>query len=164
MHSRNTIQNYTHHIVVLFSYSFFTITRIKILGFTLVLVAAAIDFWTYKNITGKKLVGLIWWMNVNPENGEEEWVFHSNQGYSMNNINEGVFWGSNLAWNVFWGISTLLSIILSSLFWISLCALCLILGVINFYYFLKCQGGHQQKMKNIADQIGLASAHRLVDY
>lgn len=45
-------------------------TQIKILGFTLVLLTASIDFWTFKNITGKELVGMIWWMEINPDTGK----------------------------------------------------------------------------------------------
>jgi len=29
---------------------------------------------------------------------------------------------------------------------------------------MKCQGEHRQKMKELADKVGLASAHNLVDY
>jgi hypothetical protein len=130
----------------------------------LVLVAAAVDFWTVKNITGKELVNMMWWMKIDQDTGEEEWRFLSNEGYQLNPINEAVFWGGSLTGNLFWGISTLLSLILSSLFWIVLCAVCFILNAINFAFFLKCRGNHQQKLKNLVDRIGLPSASRLVDF
>jgi translation initiation factor 1 (eIF-1/SUI1) len=38
------------------------------------------------------------------------------------------------------------------------------LGVLNFLCFMKCQGEHRQKIKELADKVGLASAHSLVDY
>jgi len=37
----------------------------KVLGFTLVLIAASVDFWILKNIGGRELMGMIWWMKVN---------------------------------------------------------------------------------------------------
>jgi hypothetical protein len=58
------------YLVMMGLLRFFTVTKIKILGFTLVLLAASVDFWTLKNITAKELVGMAWWMKVNPENGD----------------------------------------------------------------------------------------------
>lgn len=107
---------------------------------------------------------MIWWMKVNVENGDEEWIFHSSEGFAIHKVNEAIFWGSLLLGNVFWGVTTLLSLILSSLFWISLCAFCFLLSALNFYCFMKCQGKHRQKIKDLADKVGLSSAHRLVDY
>ena len=36
-------------------------TNDTILIFIVVLIFSAFDFWTVKNITGRKLVGLRWW-------------------------------------------------------------------------------------------------------
>jgi hypothetical protein len=49
----------------------------KIVDFTFVLLSASLDFWVVKNITGRKLVGMTWWMRINEETGEETWIFHS---------------------------------------------------------------------------------------
>ena len=38
---------------------------------------SAMDFWTVKNITGRILVNLRWWSEVDPT-GREKWVFESN--------------------------------------------------------------------------------------
>ena len=32
------------------------------------------DFWVTKNLTGRKLVGLRWWNQINDDDGEE-WIF-----------------------------------------------------------------------------------------
>lgn len=39
-----------------------------------VIVLAAIDFWIVKNVAGRLLVGLRWWIDFNEE-GEEHWKF-----------------------------------------------------------------------------------------
>jgi hypothetical protein len=49
----------------------------KILDFTFVLLSASLDFWVVKNIIGRVLVGMTWWMRINEETGEETWIFHS---------------------------------------------------------------------------------------
>ena len=37
----------------------------------------AADFYYLKNIAGRRLVGLRWWNEVNPQTGETRWVFES---------------------------------------------------------------------------------------
>lgn len=39
-----------------------------------VVIAAAIDFWIVKNLAGRLLVGLRWWIDFD-ERGEETWKF-----------------------------------------------------------------------------------------
>lgn len=51
-------------------FSFFILSEYKILDFTFVLISASVDFWVVKNITGRKLVGMTWWMRINEETGE----------------------------------------------------------------------------------------------
>lgn len=144
--------------------SFFALSSYSIVDFTLVLLCAAVDFWTIKNITGRKLVGMTWWMRINDQTGDEEWIFHSSEATTkLHPLNEQVFWGSCLLAAVFWGVTCVLSLILSRLFWIALCATCFLLGAINFRLFLKCRGQHQEKFKNLVDRIGIVSAHRLVE-
>ena len=40
----------------------------------IVIIAAAVDFWIVKNLAGRLLVGLRWWIDFD-ENGEEAWKF-----------------------------------------------------------------------------------------
>lgn len=42
--------------------------------FIIVILLGVFDFWTVKNLTGRMLVGLRWWSQVNPD-GSEEWRF-----------------------------------------------------------------------------------------
>jgi hypothetical protein len=107
---------------------------------------------------------MMWWMKVHPETGEEEWVFMSSEGFNPHYVNEMVFWGSIVVGGIFWGITLLLCILLSSLFWIALCVVCLLLGLINFAFFMRCRGSHRQKFQEMADKVGLSSAHSLVNF
>lgn len=134
----------------------------KILDFTCVLVAAAVDFWLTKNIVGRRLVGMTWWMKINEETGEETWIFHSADAPAIDAVNYNVFWSCQLGGAVFWGLATLLSLLVSRLFWVSICAVCLILAGVNLAFYLRCRGNHQEKLKGIADRMGIHSAHALV--
>ena len=42
----------------------------EILAFIVIIVFSAMDFWTVKNVTGRKLVGLRWWSEID-ESGTE---------------------------------------------------------------------------------------------
>lgn len=56
------------------------------------MTCGAIDFWYTKNISGRILVGLRWWNILNPDTGEEKWIFESkNEGMSHSIINHNLF-------------------------------------------------------------------------
>ena len=42
-----------------------------------VISCGAMDFWYTKNISGRFLVGLRWWNILNPQTGEERWIYES---------------------------------------------------------------------------------------
>jgi hypothetical protein len=44
--------------------------------FVLCILQLAFDFWTVKNISGRLLVGLRWWNEIQPD-GTNKWVFES---------------------------------------------------------------------------------------
>ena len=44
--------------------------------FLTIILLLAVDFWTVKNVTGRRLVGLRWWNKVE-EDGTSNWVFES---------------------------------------------------------------------------------------
>lgn len=52
-------------------------TKNFILVFILTVVLLAFDFYYLKNIAGRRLVGLRWWNEVNPQTGDTHWVFES---------------------------------------------------------------------------------------
>lgn len=45
-----------------------------IIIFVVTIVLAALDFWVVKNVSGRILVGLRWWNEIN-EQGESIWKF-----------------------------------------------------------------------------------------
>jgi hypothetical protein len=46
------------------------------LVFVITILLLAFDFWTVKNISGRLLVGLRWWNEIQPD-GSNKWVFES---------------------------------------------------------------------------------------
>jgi len=47
-----------------------------VINFVITIALLAIDFWTVKNVTGRLLVGLRWWNDVD-ELGASTWKFES---------------------------------------------------------------------------------------
>ena len=54
------------------------ILREEILTFIIVVLFAAFDFWTVKNVTGRILVNLRWWSEID-EWGNEQWLYESEE-------------------------------------------------------------------------------------
>lgn len=59
--------------------------------FVLIVILLALDFWTVKNITGRLLVGLRWWNQVN-DDGTNTWVFESRESRVVNVVDSRMFW------------------------------------------------------------------------
>ena len=51
-------------------------TRSYVMTFVVVTILSAMDFWTVKNVSGRLLVGLRWWNDVD-EAGQNHWRFES---------------------------------------------------------------------------------------
>jgi hypothetical protein len=71
------------------SFNFITVTVCCIL-------LLAIDFWVVKNITGRLLVGLRWWAQVDldaPDGTDEtRWIFESKENVIINSFDQTWFW------------------------------------------------------------------------
>jgi hypothetical protein len=75
-----------------------------ILVFILTVILLAMDFYYLKNIAGRRLVGLRWWNEVNPQTGESHWVFESAdpETRTINPTDRRFFWLALYAQPVLW--------------------------------------------------------------
>lgn len=78
-----------------------------VLIFIITILLLAADFYYLKNIAGRRLVGLRWWNEAQP-NGESHWVFESapqaNEpgGRIVNNTDKRFFWLALYAQPALW--------------------------------------------------------------
>jgi len=115
----------------------------------IVILCAAFDFWTVKNVSGRLLVGLRWWSEVSEE-GLEKWHFESNdQKDNINPYDKRLFWTSQLVATIFWCIISIIKIISISLFWASVGITCFVLSGINYYAHYKCSKEQQKKLDDL---------------
>ena len=60
--------------------------------FVLIVLFLAFDFWTVKNVSGRKLVGLRWWSSVR-DDGTTEWLFETlDSKADVNKADSTIFW------------------------------------------------------------------------
>jgi hypothetical protein len=66
----------------------------SVLIFIITILLVAVDFYYLKNIAGRRLVGLRWWNEVNPQTGESHWVFESSDPATktINATDSRFFW------------------------------------------------------------------------
>ena len=103
----------------------------EIATFIIVAILAAVDFWTVKNITGRYLVNLRWWSEID-EDGEEVWRYESDDGTKkVGKTDSFVFWSALYSYPVVWFVFGLLDLMSFKLIWFILCCICATLAVTN---------------------------------
>ncbi|QDS68082.1 Golgi apparatus membrane protein tvp23 [Venturia effusa] len=121
-------------------------TKNFILVFILTVVLLAFDFYYLKNIAGRRLVGLRWWNEVNPQTGETHWVFESAdpETRQISATDRRFFWLAVYAQPALWvllGVVAIIKIIgfidLTPL-WLTLVVIALLLTGTNTLAFSRC--------------------------
>ena len=113
----------------------------EIMTFVFIIVFAAMDFWTVKNVTGRILVNLRWWSDLD-EFGQEKWVFESNDDPATKReigaTDSFVFWGALYLTPVVWGFFAFMDFIGFKFFWMYVCILCFVLSFTNTMAYYQC--------------------------
>ncbi|ETE72119.1 Protein FAM18A, partial [Ophiophagus hannah] len=73
--------------------------------FLVILLLLSFDFWSVKNVTGRLLVGLRWWNQID-EDGRSHWVFEARKGPSAvappTEVEARIFWLGLIVCPVIW--------------------------------------------------------------
>jgi len=133
----------------LFGASFVTI-------FIFVLLLLSADFWTVKNISGRLLVGLRWWNQVD-EDGQSKWIFESRSQKSLarNPINTKesyIFWITLYATPILWVLSLIKNFVGLGWQWIPLILIALTLQAANLIGYTRCKFSGTQQLSKIANE------------
>lgn len=109
-----------------------------VLTFIAVTILLALDFWTVKNVSGRKLAGLRW-SSVTNDDGSNAWHFESVKDETvLSQVDRSVFWMVLYIWPLVWlviGISNLVSLNFS---WLVLVGLAFGFATSNLIGFWKC--------------------------
>ncbi|KJR81687.1 golgi family apparatus membrane protein tvp23 [Sporothrix schenckii 1099-18] len=113
----------------------------RVLVFIITVLLLAADFYYLKNIAGRRLVGLRWWNEVNPETGDSKWVFESSDPASNrvpNATDSRFFWLAIYAQPLSWTALAVFALFRFSVLWLPLLAIALALTVTNALAFSRC--------------------------
>lgn len=128
-----------------------------ILTFIAVTILLALDFWTVKNITGRKLAGLRWSSKPGAD-GSDEWSFESVADEKLlNPIDRNVFWVVLYVWPLIWLIIGIANLVSLSLSWLVLVAMAFGFAASNLVGFWKCSKDAKSSMQNWATQGAMAA-------
>ncbi|KAH8835341.1 Golgi apparatus membrane protein TVP23 [Flagelloscypha sp. PMI_526] len=129
-------------VVYIFS-GFFTSNYV--LSTVLVVVLLAVDFWTCRNVSGRTLVGLRFWNQVD-DDGESYWVFESRDpSRPANPIDSRMFWIALYAFPVIWVGLLFVAILKFNASFVPIVLLALVFNVTNVIGFTYADRDARQK-------------------
>ncbi|KAJ4327090.1 Golgi apparatus membrane protein tvp23 [Fusarium piperis] len=129
------------------------LTDSMIMIFIITILLLAADFYYIKNIAGRRLVGLRWWNEVDPQTGESQWVFESSEPGTkvVNPTDSRFFWLALYLQPMLWVIMAILALVSLSFMWLPLVIIALVLTIMNTLAFSRCD-----KFSNASNLAGSA--------
>ncbi|KAJ7973242.1 Golgi apparatus membrane protein TVP23 [Quillaja saponaria] len=122
--------------------------------FVVTVLLAALDFWVVKNVSGRILVGLRWWNEIN-DLGESVWKFECLDQESlarMNKKDSWLFWWTLYLTAVAWIVLGIFSLIRFQADYLLVIGVCLTLSIANIVGFTKCRKDAKKQIQQFASQ------------
>lgn len=136
----------TAAIVVYLLCGFFTSNYV--LSTVLVVVLLAMDFWNCRNVSGRTLVGLRYWNQVD-DDGESYWVFESRDpSHPANPVDSKMFWIALYTFPALWLALLVVSILKLSASFIPIVMLALVFNISNAVGFTYADRDAKEKWAN----------------
>lgn len=90
--------------------------------FIITILLLAADFYYLKNIAGRRLVGLRWWNEVDPQSGDSKWVFESSEPgtKTINPTDSRFFWLALYVQPVLWVLLAVFALVRLQFLWLPL--------------------------------------------
>jgi hypothetical protein len=108
------------------------------------------DFWVVKNVSGRLLVRLRWWNEINPETKQSEWRFeYDADRNTVNKVDEKFFWNSMYLSCIFWSLISILNLITLKIKWLLLTIPMMLLNLTNLIAYWKCHQKFSQQPSSI---------------
>ncbi|CAN6358626.1 unnamed protein product, partial [Urochloa humidicola] len=158
----NPITCFFHVLFKAASLAFYILFSLFVKSFVIIFVItvllAALDFWVVKNVSGRILVGLRWWNEIDDE-GNSVWKFECLDGESlarMNKKDSWLFWWTLYLTAAAWIVLGIFSLIRLEADYLLVVGVCLSLSVANIVGFTKCNKDAKKNIQAFA-QNALAS-------
>ncbi|KAH6772570.1 golgi apparatus membrane protein-like protein ECHIDNA protein [Perilla frutescens var. hirtella] len=158
-------ENYAHPQICLFhvlfkgaALAFYILSALFVNNFVIIFVVtvllSALDFWVVKNVSGRILVGLRWWNEIN-DDGESVWKFECLDQESMARMNKKdswLFWWTLYLTAVIWIFFAIFSLIRFQADYLLVVGVCLTLSIANIIGFTKCRKDAKKQLQAFATQ------------
>ncbi|PVU87732.1 hypothetical protein BB559_004949 [Furculomyces boomerangus] len=153
---QNMFNKSSHPIALLFYILFkglaltsYLLGNIFTSNFVLIFVSCilnlSLDFWTVKNVSGRLLVGMRWWSQVN-DVGKSEWIFEHRE--VTNSSDSSIFWIMLYITPLVWGVLAFVAILSFSFQWLLIVFIAIILSSTNLVGYTKCEKDAKNKWTN----------------
>ncbi|KAL8222912.1 hypothetical protein R6Q57_020311 [Mikania cordata] len=122
--------------------------------FVVTVLLSALDFWVVKNVSGRILVGLRWWNEID-DNGESVWKFECLDQEAlarMNKKDSWLFWWTLYLTAVVWIFFGIFSLIRFQADYLLVVGVCLTLSIANIVGFTKCRKDAKKQIQQFASQ------------
>ncbi|XP_016015159.2 Golgi apparatus membrane protein TVP23 homolog A isoform X2 [Rousettus aegyptiacus] len=120
--------------------------------FVTVLLLLSFDFWSVKNVTGRLMVGLRWWNQID-EDGKSHWIFEARKvsanHFAATEAEARIFWLGLIICPMIWIVfffSTLFSLKLK---WLALVIAGISLQAANLYGYILCKMGGESDISKV---------------
>jgi len=157
-------ENYANPITCLFhvlfkasALAFYILFSLFVKSFVIIFVItvllAALDFWVVKNVSGRILVGLRWWNEID-DDGNSVWKFECLDGESlarMNKKDSWLFWWTLYLNAAAWIILGIFSLIRLEADYLLVVGVCLTLSLANIVGFTKCNKDAKKNIRAFAE-------------
>eukprot|EP00339_Tiarina_fusa_P011044 CAMPEP_0117038576 /NCGR_PEP_ID=MMETSP0472-20121206/27132_1 /TAXON_ID=693140 ORGANISM="Tiarina fusus, Strain LIS" /NCGR_SAMPLE_ID=MMETSP0472 /ASSEMBLY_ACC=CAM_ASM_000603 /LENGTH=242 /DNA_ID=CAMNT_0004748835 /DNA_START=9 /DNA_END=737 /DNA_ORIENTATION=- len=139
-------------VLAIFSYLFMAwISDSFTLVFISVILCMAADFWTVKNVTGRLLVGMRYWNEIN-DDGTSKWCYESLEGQrKLSKTEAAIFWLSLLGFPLVWALLGLIAIFELSPLYLVIIIIAFVLSCPNIYGYLRCAKEAKFQLSKLAE-------------
>uniref|UniRef100_A0A674A4K9 Golgi apparatus membrane protein TVP23 homolog n=1 Tax=Salmo trutta TaxID=8032 RepID=A0A674A4K9_SALTR len=114
--------------------------------FIMIITLLSCDFWSVKNVTGRLLVGLRWWNQID-EDGRSLWVFEDRKSSPQaggTEVEARIFWSGLIICPLIWTGFFFTTLFCLNIHWLVLVVASISLQVANLYGYLRCKNGRQE--------------------
>eukprot|EP00051_Salpingoeca_urceolata_P002760 m.52638 g.52638 ORF g.52638 m.52638 type:complete len:208 (-) comp12314_c0_seq2:297-920(-) len=121
-----------------------------VVDFVVIVMLLSFDFWTVKNISGRLLVGLRWWNQVD-EDGQSRWVFEARKNDNSHPTEVRIFWWSLYIYPIVWCLFILTSFLKA---YMLIVIVALALNAANVIGYTKCQKDATARLQSAGTYVG----------
>ncbi|XP_019398284.1 PREDICTED: Golgi apparatus membrane protein TVP23 homolog B-like [Crocodylus porosus] len=119
-----------------------------------IILLLSCDFWAVKNVTGRLMVGLRWWNQVD-DDGKSHWVFEARKASAHGNkasseAESRIFWLGLITCPMIWVIFAFSALFSFKVKWLAVVTMGVILQGANLYGYIRCKVGSRKNLTSMA--------------